>query len=384
LERPGRAVVPAPFLVVDRRPWWHARYQQGRWDPAGRLLLPLSWLYGLLAFGRHRLLKGRARAPRPPGAPYVVSVGNLEMGGTGKTPVCLALAAALHEAGERVAVVTRGYRSGEGSGVRCYDRAGKQEGDPGDEGRLYRLRLPEVPLVVAPRRGRGVAASAERYGARVVLLDDAFQHLGVRRDLDLVLVPRESRPGSGRLLPAGPLREGRWALSRADVIVISGEGETGGRRAAGGPSRGVSSAPGHAGGRVLSGVLRPSGLFDPSTGREGDPGSLAGVRVIALSGIARAEGFEAELVRLGAELRGAARYPDHHRFSERELEEAEGLRRRAGGELVILTEKDGVRLGEGPLPATFRVLTARFHLEGMEDLVDRIRAEAGADGPVGT
>jgi tetraacyldisaccharide 4'-kinase len=186
-------------------------------------LCPLSFLYGLFMRMRDGLyrtgLKKSYRATVP-----VVSVGNLATGGTGKTPMIDFLIKYLSGRAVKCAIVSRGYG---GSYRQAFGRVADADGhllmtphECGDEPCLLAMRNPGVPVYVARQRMLGVQA-AEKDGAQLLLLDDGFQHLAVKRDLDIVLLDAQCPVGNGRVLPAGMLREPISALQRADLIVMT-------------------------------------------------------------------------------------------------------------------------------------------------------------------
>jgi len=289
------------------RRWW-----AGDLGAAGAVLSvvasPLSW-----AWGGASALAGRrasARSERLDGI-TVVSIGNLAVGGTGKTPITAWTASRLLEGGARPAVVVGG--------------AGQ------DEALLLSRRLPGVPVVVDRDRVAGVER-ARAAGASVVILDDGFQHRRLGRDLDVVLLAAED-PFPGRLLPRGPYREPASALGRADVVLVTRRTATESR------ARAVAErAAKHAPDRVLGVVqLRACGWSDAT----GHPVDAPRGDVLAACGVARPESFRAEVEREaggGVEL---VAFRDHHEYTARDVER---LRLRAKGRPIVITEKDAVKL----------------------------------------
>ncbi|HWK52938.1 MAG TPA: tetraacyldisaccharide 4'-kinase [Hyphomicrobiales bacterium] len=180
------------------------------------LLLPLSWLYGWLAARRRRRLAEIAYRATVP----VVVVGNLTVGGTGKTPLTAALARYLQEQGRRVVIVSRGYGGQSASYPLEVDSATPVE-DCGDEALLLALQV-ACPVVVDPVRSRAVLYAETRHLPDVILCDDGLQHYALARDVEIAVVDGSRGFGNGRLLPAGPLREGLERLAEVDCLVVNG------------------------------------------------------------------------------------------------------------------------------------------------------------------
>ena len=269
------------------------------------MLSPLGALYGKSVWLKHHLaIPWRTRAA-------VVCVGNLTVGGTGKTPVAIAIAQALQHAGAPVASLARGYGR-KHSGAMVVDLWTHDARVVGDEALLL-ARV--APTVVARNRAEG-ARLARAQGARAIVMDDGHQNFSLAKDLSIVVVDGVTGFGNGKTVPAGPLRESvRQGLARADAVVIMGVGS---------PQLGGFAGP------VLRARLVADRQFD-------------GQRVLAFAAIGRPEKFFDTLRTLGAELAGSEGFPDHHVYSPRELK---GLRRRAErtNATLITTEKDFVRL----------------------------------------
>ncbi|MDZ7372909.1 MAG: tetraacyldisaccharide 4'-kinase [candidate division KSB1 bacterium] len=312
-------------------------------------LLPFSAIY-LAAWGLRRLLYTFGlRRPACLNA-YVISVGNLTVGGSGKTPFLLWLGEELLARGMRVAVVSRGWRR-RSRGPRVISDGSQLLSDvyeAGDEPYLIARRLPGAAVLVDRRRSRAGRMAIEQYGAQVVLLDDAFQHWSLARDLDVVLIDCQFGLGNGYLLPAGPLREPAREVRRADEIVLA-------RR---GPVRPSSQRPGEkivlrSGRRATLAELRPLACVRAKGGAE-DCEWLRGRRVFAVAAIASPGQFFATLREMGAEVVGQRAFPDHHWFRPGEVAAIQDQARRAGAEAVLTTEKDLVRaeplLGDPAMP----------------------------------
>lgn len=331
-------------------------------------LAPLAALYGAALAIREALydkgISGRWRLHRP-----VVSVGNLTLGGTSKTPLVLWLAEKLRASGVRPGVALRGYGGAyDGVARRVPARVGGGAGAGifrlyGDEACLIASRLPQVPVAVGRSRAHAALMLVNEEQVHVVLLDDGFQHRSLHRDLDIVLLDRQSPFGNGRLLPAGPLREPPSALRRAHVILLRDSD----------PGAPVTDSAA-AGDRIVAGLstpgaalhtagcrLRPAGLRSPE-GDEIDPAHPSLQGCIAFCGIARPDSFRAMLRLLGIQPLEFRAFRDHHPFSSLELDDLDAAAARRGAAWLATTEKDAVRL-EGWRPRACRLAVLRVALE---------------------
>jgi tetraacyldisaccharide 4'-kinase len=306
----------------------------------------------------------RARSlPRP-----VVSIGNLTVGGSGKTPHVQFFAGWLGEAGLRVAVLSRGY----GRRSRGVVWASGEGGPPataaeaGDEPALLAASLPGVPVVVGESRFEAGRECLRRREVDVFLLDDGFQHLSLRRDADLLLVDAERGLGNGRTLPLGPLREPPDHARFADALVVTRcDGAARGEQA-------LADLPFPPGRPVAFSRVVPRGLVDRE-GRE-VPIPPGGMEIAAFSGIAANERFEATLRASGLDVRAFLPFADHHWYAPGDLER---VRAAAEGLPVVTTEKDMIRLPERvPFPVQALRIEVEF-LSGWEGLSSLLLARVG-------
>jgi tetraacyldisaccharide 4'-kinase len=292
-------------------------------------LLPLGLLYGGAAALKAGLYARRILRPSVLKGP-VVSVGNLRMGGTGKTPLVIRCAEILRDAGAPVSILSRGY-GGSFSGASLVVSDGKavlaESLEAGDEPVMIARQVPGVIVAVGPRRDRVGRDVEERFGPQVHVLDDGFQHLRLARDLDLLCL------GKGDLsdwpVPAGGLREFGTASRRAHLLCASAgvDGLD--------PSRTLRV------GRRVRGFVSEDGRPAP-----------APQRPLLLSGIASPERFHDDMRKLAPTLAGIRAFPDHHPFRPAELREVFEQARGGGADAVVTTAKDRARIpaGERPLP----------------------------------
>ena len=314
----------------------------------------------------------------------VISIGNLTLGGSGKTPLTALVAAALRELGAHPAVLSRGYgRRTRGVHV-VSDRDGVRLGarEAGDEPRLLAEQLPGLPVVVGESRHEAGRAAIERLGADALVLDDGFQHRTLAKDLEILAVEGREPWGNGRLFPRGILREPLSALRRAHLVVVTNPASSGVTQQIEWSLRREGS---HA--SVLTGSYRAEAL------REGDaraqsPAMLSGRRVVALAGLASPASFVATLASLGASVVELLAFPDHHPYGETDLERVRLSVQRSGAEWVVTTEKDWMRLRHAPgLGVPLRVLSVRLDMgEERPALVDALartlrRKAAGRTSP---
>jgi tetraacyldisaccharide 4'-kinase len=268
----------------------------------------------------------------------VISVGNIVVGGTGKTPMVDFLARYIAKRGIRCAVVSRGYG---GSYRQKVARVLADDGtarmtavECGDEPVLLARRNPRVPVYVARKRRLGVQ-SAERDGAQLILLDDGFQHLAVQRDLDIVLLDAKRPFGNGCMLPAGILREPQSALQRADLLVMTRSDLT-------------AISPLHYNGPVLQSRHRPAGILTTLDGELVPKTDYSGKSCLAFAGIARPDEFFQALRDFGLSDVEEVPLADHQKYTQDVLNRL--LRSCNNHDLLITTEKDAVKLSDVNFP----------------------------------
>ena len=288
----------------------------------------------------------------------VISVGNITVGGTGKTPVVEAFARELQRAGRKVAILSRGYRKKE---LPWYARLFREQIDPprivsdghhvlldsemgGDEPYMLALNLPGVVVLVDRNRVKSGRYAVRKFGCDTLVLDDGFQYQKLKHRLELVLVDQTNPFGNGNLLPRGILREPVRNLRRANFIFITksnGQTEELRRRIA-------ELRPGA---EVVECRHEPRCLRNAFSDEQKTLSLLQGLPVMALSGIAAPLSFESSLRAMGARVIECNRFADHHRYSQQEILDAVNRADEIGVKAIVTTEKDAVRLPRLEHPA---------------------------------
>jgi tetraacyldisaccharide 4'-kinase len=312
------------------------------------LLGTREWLYALGVLKSHRL-----SCP-------VVSVGNLTVGGTGKTPAVELVVRTLIELGHRPAVVSRGYGR-RTHGIQIVADAASirlDAEDGGDEPFLLARRLPGVPVVVGTNRHAAARHAITRFAVTAIVLDDGFQHRTLAKDVEVVMARARAPWGNGRLLPGGPLREPLGALDRATLIVVTGA------RGADDVSEVAEAARRHAPDTpVLAARHVPTECWEVGSMKEHPLTTLRGKRLFAFAGIGSPDSFRRTLGEVGVVESGFTRFSDHHWYTRDELRDLDAAAAAADADGLVTTEKDWVRLRR--LPVTKRpiyVLGVRLEL----------------------
>jgi tetraacyldisaccharide 4'-kinase len=366
-------------MKYTMRPYWHNLFRrlqgdQGEGPPPGPVVragaVLASRFYGLGAGLRRSLYaRGWLRVRKLP-AP-VVSVGNLTVGGTGKTPVVACLARLWRDRGRRVAILSRGY-GGQSHNVACISdgrQTYKKPPEVGEEPYWLARTLPGVAVYTGACRYAAGLAAWQEVKPDLFLLDDGFQHFQLYRDLDLVLLDAAAPFGNGYLLPRGPLREPLTALAAAQALILTRiessrhQAQLAAIRAA------FPDKP------VLTAAITPVSVTAYPGGQSNAPAALRHLPLMAFAGLARPEVFTATLQELGADLKGCRTFPDHHIYSPAELDLLVAAARTLGAGGLVTTGKDWARLGErwdGELPLWVLEVEARLaDAEPILDLLDR-------------
>ena len=321
--------------------WYSPRAYSACW---GYLLSPLAWLYGCITqYKKRSALAGQKTDPPPPAR--VVVVGNITAGGTGKTPLLIALASALCAEGRRVGILSRGYggsyieRGGRPQWVSC-------DSDPdevGDEAVLIAQSLQrdaglDCPVVVCPDRLQAMHWLCQQRPCEILLADDGLQHYRLPRHIELAVIDGARGLGNGKLLPAGPLRESPERLATVDAIICNGQ-----------PHAKLASALATVNTPRYTMALTTRGLRPINRAASDGSETLASLRqrdcnIHAVAGIGNpARFFNTLREDLPAAKLSEHRYPDHYRYSEKDFHYSEESHSGAGQSAIVMTTKDAVK-----------------------------------------
>ena len=342
------------------------------------LSAPLSLAYGgiiqlrNIAYDLHYLKSYKADS-------FVISIGNISAGGSGKTPVTIDLLKRINKIFPQYpsTVISRGFgRTSSGVQIVADRESIILDVDAGgDEPHLIAKESPGTPVIVAEHRIDGVRLAEKQFAARIVVLDDAFQHRSLLRDLDIVLLNESAPAWTWQLLPSGRMREPASSLERADLMICTGI-----------PNRAMKekiinwickyndSVP------VIHGCLSPAELSSPDSGERMPLATLEGLPVAALCGIAFPERFFRMLRKLGANIVAQKMLPDHARITGQQLITFNESAKKAGAEAILITAKDAVKLPlllDASLPI-WSLETKWKWLEGLELLEQIIKSRVEA------
>lgn len=302
-------------------------------------LYPVSLLYAFIVRLRNvffdiRLFRSK-RLPVP-----VISVGNITMGGTGKTPAVAYIARLLEDNGYRVGILSRGYKRNSRGYVVVSDGETVlvDAGRGGDEPVMLAQNLPGAVVAVDEQRYRGGMLLVKNFHPDVIILDDGFQHRWIHRDLDVLLVNASKREQMRGTPPVGRLRESLSALKRADIIIVTKFTDDEDFLKMESLVQNYTAAP------VLSSSIEASSCIDVLYNALLPVETIRGKKAFLFSGIAETDDFRKTAETLGVELCGVRWFGDHHRFSRGDVHGLLEKGEKSGAELFLTTEKDAVRL----------------------------------------
>lgn len=341
------------------------------------LLMPLSWFYRTVIWIRNYCWTSgifkQKRLPCP-----VISVGNIVVGGTGKTPAVAAIAKLLQNEGFQVAVLLRGYRRHSSEEITVVsngeDRLCSRE-ESGDEADMLARQLPNIPIIVGKQRYLTGKAAIDRFKSNVLILDDGFQHRQLARDVDILTIDATQPYGTGALLPIGTLREPISALQRADIILLTRTDAVDSNIAKlkAELNRLAPNTP------ILESKHQPTSLYwlnhtDKHTKMPIE--NLTNKRLLAVCGIGNPDAFVATLGKYHPEAVELYAFPDHHVYTESDLQKIQYQMQLCGAEWVVTTQKDEQKLV--PLSTELPIVVLAIELviaEGEAVLIDTLQIQ---------
>jgi tetraacyldisaccharide 4'-kinase len=323
---------------------WSDAGSDNRYSLTKTITYILSLLYRLIINSRNLLYDHKQLKEIKLICP-VISVGNITVGGTGKTPCVIWLAQMLQQNGYKPAVLSRGYGGRNSQPVNIVT-----DGDEillpgtiaGDEPLLIARSLKGIPVITGPDRILTGRAAIDHFGANVLICDDAFQHRRLYRDINIVLLDSNSPLGNGYLLPRGSLREPVAALRRADVFIATRSIEAAKKNDFIDKLAQVRNIP------VFRSNHRSAGIVRGDYSVQLPPGMLKGKKVCAFAGIAEPSSFKKSILAAGAQIMSFDIFPDHYRYSRSDVQKINDHFFQSGADLLLTTEKDGMRLQEYP------------------------------------
>jgi tetraacyldisaccharide 4'-kinase len=331
---------------------------------ASRLIKPvfyvLSVIYGLIvraAFSLSSKIAAKLNCK-------VISVGNITLGGTGKTPLVELIADYLRSKGKRIAILSRGYMRP----CAVCDKTSLGYQGMGDEPYMLSLKLKNIPVIVDKNRARSAKRAMAEFASDTVILDDGFQQWRIDKDLDIVTLDADNPWGNKNLIPRGILREPLSCLKRADVLVLTKADKCADIEKV---RKNLIKINPQA--LIVQAQYQPVGFL--TLGKEDillSPDTIEGQTVVAVSGIADPVSFECLIKKLGADIGLSFQFPDHHQYCRDDLENVARETESKGIRTLVITEKDAVKIKSlwqaGPESGVnFLVLRVRIRITENED-----------------
>jgi len=336
----------------------------------GSFLFMVSLVYGGAVKLREALYKNSVLGSKKLPC-FVISIGNITVGGTGKTPMTIKVAQIIRRLGYKVAIISRGYKGGAektGGIVSNGHTIFMEPEKAGDEPFMMAAKLKNIPVVVGQNRCKAGRLAIQEFGPDVIVLDDAFQHLNLKRDIDIVLLDCRRPFGNAHLLPRGILREPISALKRSDAFVLTRFDSASDYIRQAAMDKIESLAPG----KPVFRSFHVPNLYKPANDKKSmpciklqnfAPGLLYGRRVVAFSGLAGNSDFRRTVESLKCDLIDFFEFPDHHKYTEMDLQRIIQSSINAQAEFILTTEKDYVRIsGETLWPVEIVVVGIELSL----------------------
>ena len=328
-------------LSLSNKKDWSAIHQERSLRYYTPVLACFSSLYALAQGLRYTAYGlGILKKKKLPG--LVVSVGNITVGGTGKTPAVALFSNWALSQNIKVCIISRGYGGRYKSPVLEVSDGRQVLADSrlaGDEPVLLAEKVPGCPVVLSKKRYLAGMYARRKFGSELFIIDDGFQHMQLERDLNLVLMDAASPFGNGHLLPRGPLRESLAQLKRADAFILTRYKEKGGDRTRAFLKERHPDIP------VFCADHVPHKLVFPRPDRIESPKTLNEKRVVAFAGIGNPQLFRETLLSLGAHVVAFRGYKDHYAYERHDLDRLVRLKRETGAQFIVTTEKDWMRIG---------------------------------------
>jgi len=352
------------------------KFRYSKLDGEFKILLPLSWVYGFIMLIRNFMYDFGLLPIYRPEVP-VISVGNITTGGTGKTPFVEFLLRYFLQRKIKTCVVSRGYkRNTKGTqlvsdGIRLYGDAASC----GDEPFQIANKFREIIVIVDEKRKRGIMYALRQFSPKVIILDDGFQHRGVVRNLDILIVDSSKNLKEIPMLPAGQRREPLSGLKRADIIILNN----------------VHQLPSEKLMNIFDGTLAPRvkmkynaiNVLSLKQAQSFPISTLKNKKCIAFCGIGNPNAFKTTLLEIGIQIVDFTVYPDHYVYSERDLLTIKDIFNLKKAEYIITTEKDAVRLQQTRIPDNFPAASCYYIdievniIEGQDLLIDLLKQRIG-------
>ncbi len=317
---------------------------------------------------------------------FVISLGNITVGGTGKTPTAQRLARDIRDMGYRVVILNRGYRAkwhGKVGIVSDGSNLHMSAAEAGDEAFMLAKHLPEVPVLIGAERAETGRYAIEHFGAEVAILDDGYQHWQLARDMDIILIDAVNVFGNGYMLPRGTLREPMPHLNRSHVCLMTkvDQAAAGSREYIRETMESYNPEA-----KIVESIHQPR-CFIPlpdwyvDIAGDGIPVTeMKGKRIVAVSAIGNPASFEQTLEDLGTEIIESLRYPDHHDYTMQEMQDVLRRAESQGAEAIVITEKDAVKIpaeviqSRWPIPVYVICVEVNFQ-EGGEEFYSLLKAK---------